>query len=245
MTSINEAKGAAPTTPKAANRNGKLSSHSNNSTVASIVQKDKSGEAFTTSLLIAEKFNKRHDTVLRKIQKLPDDEFSRRNFAVANYIDDQGKPRTMFQLTRDGFSYVAMSFTGNEAHIWKVRFIDAFNKMEQHLHNIVREEWLEHRAEAALEHRTMCRTLDEVRKLDGKETKFFHYANESKLVNWALTGEFKKLDRDSLTDDELGILTTLEAYNAVLIGAGHDRNARKVLLKNRCQEAMGLLLEAA
>ena len=94
-----------------------------------IVMKKPNGTVFTTSLLIAERFNKRHKTVLRKIQQLPQDDFAQRNFAPSDYLDDSGKSNLMYEITRDGFSYIAMSFTGKEAHKWKVQFIDAFNRV--------------------------------------------------------------------------------------------------------------------
>lgn len=210
-----------------------------------IILKKATGETYTTSLLIAEKFGKRHDTVLRKIQQLPDGDFNRRNFAVVNYTDSKGENRKMYEITRDGFSLLAMGFTGDKAYKWKVKFIEAFNKMERHLRNMLKKEWFEHKAEAALEYRQMSRTLQEVRKLEGKTTQNFHYINEAKLVNWTLTGKFQKVDRSRLTEKELGVLVALESYNAVLLAVGHDRNTRKVLLKTRHQELMQLAIEAA
>lgn len=92
------------------------------------------GASFTTSLLIAEKFGKRHRDVLRAIRNLesPSD-FNERNFAPVNYIDDKGEPRPMYNITRDGFSFLAMGFTGKDAAGWKVKFLDAFNAMEREL----------------------------------------------------------------------------------------------------------------
>jgi hypothetical protein len=64
----------------------------------------------------------------------------------------------------------------------------------------------------------------------GKETKGFHYANEAKLVNWALTGEYKSIDRDSLSAQELDKLAMLENRNSVLIARDVDRETRKEVL---------------
>ncbi len=201
-----------------------------------IVLKKSNGETFTTSLLIAEKFGKQHKNVIRAIEKLPNDEFWRLNFEPRDYEDERGKWQPMYEINRDGFSLLAMRFTGKKAYEWQIKFIGAFNKMERHLKNMLNKNWIEHRAEASLEYKAMSRTLQEVRKLEGKDTKFFHYTNEAKLVNWALTGEFKKVDRNALNNSEIEILVTLETYNAVLLGAGHDRNSRKLLLKNRFNE---------
>ncbi len=92
------------------------------------------GQPATTSLKIAEVFGKRHDMVLRAIRNIeaPAD-FSDRNFAVATYTDEQGKPRPMYHITRDGFTLLAMGFTGKAAMQFKVAYINAFNAMAQQL----------------------------------------------------------------------------------------------------------------
>lgn len=92
------------------------------------------GRPVTTSINIAQVFGKRHDRVLRAIDQLdiPDD-FRRPNFGEASYMDAQGKPRPMYHLTRDGFTLLAMGFTGKAAMTWKLRYIEAFNAMEEAL----------------------------------------------------------------------------------------------------------------
>jgi Rha family phage regulatory protein len=95
------------------------------------------GEPWTTSLLIAQKFKKRHDNVLRAIEKLDcSEEFRRLNFEEADYLDDQRKPRPLRRISRDGFSFLAMGFTGREAATWKERFIAAFRHLEHELRRI-------------------------------------------------------------------------------------------------------------
>ena len=69
-----------------------------------------------------------------------------------------------------------------------------------------------------------------VRQEQGKETKHFHYANEAKLVNYALTGKFDPVDRDSLSAQDLDLLASLENRNSVLIGRDVDRETRKEIL---------------
>ena len=76
--------------------------------------------------------------------------------------------------------------------------------------------------------------LQMVRNEQGKETKHFHYANEAKLVNYALTGKFEPIDRDSLSAEDLDLLASLENRNSVLIGREVDRETRKEIL---CQMA--------
>lgn len=69
-----------------------------------------------------------------------------------------------------------------------------------------------------------------VRQEQGKKTKHFHYANEAKLVNFALTGKFEPVDRDSLSAQDLDLLASLENRNSVLIGRDVDRETRKEIL---------------
>ena len=63
------------------------------------------------------------------------------------------------------------------------------------------------------------------------KTEDYHYSNEARLVNWALFGEFKKLERDRLSSQELDLLAHLEERNAVLLGRGLPYEQRKPMLK--------------
>lgn len=92
------------------------------------------GHITTTSNQIAAHFNKRHDTVLRAIRKLEcSAEYRLRNFAESSYRDEQGKEQPCYRLTRDGFVFLAMGFTGKDAAQWKEAYITAFNNMEREL----------------------------------------------------------------------------------------------------------------
>ena len=92
------------------------------------------GQPTTTSLAIAERFGKRHDNVLRDIERLEcSKEFTALNFEGSGYKDSTGRLLPMYHLTKDGFVFLAMGFTGKEAAAWKERFIFAFNAMERQL----------------------------------------------------------------------------------------------------------------
>lgn len=91
-------------------------------------------------------------------------------------------------------------------------------------------DWQRLRHEAASSYKVMSDVLLERRTEDGKETKPYHYANEAKLVNWALTGEYAPLDRANLSTADLDMLAKLEARNAVLLAKGASRDLRKELL---------------
>ncbi|MCD8213116.1 MAG: phage regulatory protein/antirepressor Ant [Campylobacter sp.] len=93
-------------------------------------------EVLTTSLQIAEVFEKRHDNVLAKIEELPDDDFRRLNFKASHEPRQNGlfvKDTKHYKITRDGFVMLVMSFTGERAYEWKKQYINAFNLMEAKL----------------------------------------------------------------------------------------------------------------
>lgn len=88
----------------------------------------------TTSLAISQHFGKRHKDVLRAIEQLDcSPEFARRNFAPSSYNNSQNKPQPMCTITRDGFVFLCMGFTGEQAALWKERYIRAFSEMEEEL----------------------------------------------------------------------------------------------------------------
>lgn len=87
-------------------------------------------DVFTTSLDVANVFEKRHDNIISKIKSFPQDNFNALNFKEVNYTDEKGELRPMYKISKDGFYLLAMSFTGERAYRWKVEFINAFNKME-------------------------------------------------------------------------------------------------------------------
>ena len=96
----------------------------------------KHNQPITTSKQIAITFGKCHKDVLDSIRNLtpiiPGD-FARRNFPLSSYNDSQGKRQPMYELTRDGFTLLAMGFTGKRALEFKLAYINAFNEMERKL----------------------------------------------------------------------------------------------------------------
>lgn len=89
------------------------------------------GKPATTSNIVAARFGKQHKTVLRAIKNLKcSPEFNQHNFAPVESRDEKGEQRPSFVITRDGFMFLAMGFTGAEAAQWKESYIAAFNAME-------------------------------------------------------------------------------------------------------------------
>lgn len=100
-----------------------------------LVFRGQNDQVITTSLLVAETFEKEHRNVLKSIRKL----MSATNVAVAQmfdettYVNEQGKEQPMFVMNRDGFTLLAMGFSGEKALEFKVKYINAFNEMEAEL----------------------------------------------------------------------------------------------------------------
>ncbi len=101
-----------------------------------LVFKGESNQVLTNGLLVAEKFGKEHNKVIRDIQNLScSDEFRAANFGVSSYISLQNKELPMYVMTKDGFSFLVMGYTGVKAGMFKEEYIKAFNKMEETIKN--------------------------------------------------------------------------------------------------------------
>ena len=92
-------------------------------------------------------------------------------------------------------------------------------------------DWRKLRHQSASSFKVANDILKMVRQEQGKDTESHHYSNEARLVNWALQGQFKGLDRDALGAADLALLCHLEERNAVLIGRGLSYDQRKPMMK--------------
>lgn len=92
------------------------------------------GRAVTTSIAVADFFQKRHDDVLRKLRSLDSSpDFNARNFAAVEYTDAKGESRPAYEMTKDGFVFLVMGFTGKRAAAFKEAYISEFNRLEAEL----------------------------------------------------------------------------------------------------------------
>ena len=92
----------------------------------------KSKQALTTSLKVAETFSKEHKVVMRAIKNLAAQNCTvEKMFVESTYVDSRGHEQPMYYMNRDGFTLLAMGFTGKDAMKFKLEYIEAFNKMEQ------------------------------------------------------------------------------------------------------------------
>jgi anti-repressor protein len=102
---------------------------------------ERAGRVFASSLDVAEFCGKRHYNVLRDIDNLECPEnFRRLNFEEGVYTLSSTGPQEhrYFDMTKDGFTFLVMGFTGKKAAEFKIRYIEAFNKMEDALRGPLR-----------------------------------------------------------------------------------------------------------
>lgn len=92
------------------------------------------GQPMTNSRDVAELFGKRHADVLRALTALEcSPQFTERNFALSEYRDSTGRAVRAYNMTKDGFVFLVMGFTGKEAARFKLAYIARFNEMEAEL----------------------------------------------------------------------------------------------------------------
>lgn len=104
-----------------------------------IVFRGANDQAMTSSLLVAKEFGKAHAKVMRDIENLNcSDEFRLANFGDSYFKNEQGREFPMFTMTKDGFSFLVMGYTGKKAARFKEAYINAFNKMESEIRSSIK-----------------------------------------------------------------------------------------------------------
>jgi Rha family phage regulatory protein len=195
--------------------------------------------ATTTSLIVAKVLGKRHDNVIRAIENLIADlpANDRRNFEGVNglnfeeskYIDSKGETRKMYEMTRDGFSLLAMGFTGKKALEWKLKFLAAFNLMEKTLLNQQNLSWQQDRNQGKIARRgetDVIQRFVEYAINQGSKKAQMYYMNITNMTYRALflvADASPKPFRDILDSMQLSFLTTAE----YLIQAALDEGMKK------------------
>jgi len=82
----------------------------------------------TTSVVVSEVFGELHRSVLAKIEMLDfSSEFFRQNFNAIQYYNKDWELKTAYEMTRDGFGFISIGFTGKEAAEYSSAFIDSFD----------------------------------------------------------------------------------------------------------------------
>ena len=92
-------------------------------------------EILVSSKDIANNFSKRHDNVLRDIENIKEKDVPNfeEMFHKGESKDSYGRSQPCYFMNRDGFTLLAMGFTGKQALDWKIKYINAFNQMEKQL----------------------------------------------------------------------------------------------------------------
>lgn len=106
-----------------------------NENILTLVYENEKGVDITTSLIVAKVFGKRNSDVLRDVRNLNcSNDFRERNFALMvemRQLPQGGAQKTeYYTMTKDGFSFFVMGYTGEKAGEFKERFINEFNKRE-------------------------------------------------------------------------------------------------------------------
>lgn len=192
------------------------------------------GVPMTSSNNVADKFDKAHRDLLVKIRKIikMSGDFGERNYSLSSYISEQNKSLPCYQMTRDGFTMLAMELSGAKVFDWKIKYINAFNAMEfQLLKDNDKLEW----KQARLQIKDARKPLTDVIKNfvdyateQGSKSAKMYYMNITKMEYSALEltqqSKHAKADganfRDTLDCMDLCFLSTAEqvAKNAIKQG---------------------------
>lgn len=179
------------------------------------------------SRYVAEAFDKEHKNVMRAITNLEcSDEFRRLNFEQTSYKDEQGKKQPIVCMTRDGFVFLAMGFTGKKAATFKESYIKQFNQMESFIKTVI----------AA---RTEFPLLTANIKLIHDEPRPYHFSNECDMLNRLVLGMTAKQFREKhgiekgdsirpyLKAEQIDKLETLQKVDIGLLISVSDFEQRK------------------
>lgn len=179
------------------------------------------------SLLVAEMFEKNHKEVLRDVTNLYcSDEFRGRNFALSSYKSEQNKKLPCYDMTRDGFTFLAMGYRGKKAAQFKEAYIKRFNEMERYIETLVstREDFP---------------MLTDNIKLLHENPRPYHFSNECDMINRLVVGmtakqfrlerglEKKESIRPHLTDEQINMMNALQRADIGLLISEPNFEARK------------------
>ena len=187
-------------------------------------------QALTDSRIVAQKFDKNHRDVLKAIRELISQAGGMRKisqtpmFEETTYINEQnGQSYPMYLMNRDGFSLLAMGFTGKKALQFKIDFINAFNRMEEKFRQLAidghDQRWLETRALGKKTRKILTRAikaLEEYFEARGKSfPNGFLYGHITNTIQDALG--IKKGSRDSQSVKKLNQLDQAEDISGGII----------------------------
>lgn len=141
-----------------------------------------------------------------------------------------GHNKTEYFLTLDMAKELAMVEATQQGRKARKYFIECEKRLLKLEKNRSTKDWLQIREENKLSNKMMNRMLQDVRKENGKKTEKHHYQNENKLINAVMTGNFKGIDRDKLSGDDLVLMQELQLLNTKLIARNFIYPERKTEL---------------
>ena len=191
----------------------------------------------TTSQAIARYFGRDHDKIVKRIENLDcSDDFLTRNFQRVQYRH-RGNEYGSYEVTKDGFVFLAMGFTGKKAAAFKENYIAQFNYMAG---------WMAERLDAKVEHKSMADAMKGYIERTGDNQKGYAYSNECTFLNrmvlgmhppvWAKQkGIPAKQVRDHMNADQLALLAYLESRDCALLDLDTGTDERKAKLTELAQ----------
>lgn len=204
--------------------------------MTSPIVRQRGGTLFVTSLDVAEKFGKRHDNVLKAIRAIIAESdalknesvkpFGLLNFKESSYLNDQSKRQPMFEMTRSGFSVLAMGFTGKRALEWKIKYEAVFTTMEAVLARQANLSWQEQRSQGKIARREVTDVIKGFilyAEDQGSKNANYYYKHITTATYKALfivRDQGGKSFRDLLDSMQLSFLATAEYVAAKALEDG-------------------------
>ena len=99
------------------------------------------GALLVSSRNIANNFEKRHNDVVKAIENLTTENFVVKEMFIESRFNHKGNSYKEYLMNRDGFSLLVMGFNGPRALTWKLKYIEAFNRMEEELRDNIKYEY--------------------------------------------------------------------------------------------------------
>ena len=177
-------------------------------------------DAVCDSLDVAEHFRKRHKNMIQNIERLAENSADvKALFKEQTYTDSYGREQKKYFMNRDGFSLLVMGFTGKQAIEWKMKYIEAFNRMEQLLAQKQTEVYRDTRAyqkSIRKQETDAIKCLVDYAQGQGSKNAERYYLILSELADRTAGIE----DRERATIEQLGVLALVENIIARCIAGG-------------------------
>ncbi len=221
----------------------------------------KKGEAVTTSVKVAKHFRKRHDNLLRDIDKLLEESAPQKlgtknktknnlknldrktllkiknMFFESTYKAKDNQIHRMYYMNKAGFSLLTMGLNGAKALVWKVQFIEAFDRMISLLIERNTIEWKKTRAigkETRHELTDALKKLEQYSKSQGSKNSSMVYTNYSKLINNIIGIS----ERNLATTKQLHAIAIIEDMLVKLIMKAIEENTPREHIYPKCKEQL-------